>query len=326
MHFRLPSSKCVVDDPSARTRSAPYSPQTMITTRRLTFVTLSTLALAACVPSPEHKRADSTAAVAATAAIDSQTHLATQLAAQKDSLTRIVLQADDFIMQVDKSMSRVKGLPKGKKKNDNLDPLARQVENRKLVMERVDALVARAQATAAQLAKSNKNNVALRQQIAADSALIVELNATIQRQTATIEGLSVRIDSLKNSTQQLATQLATVETETAKAFYIVGKEDDLVKRGVIVREGGANLLLAHPGRTLQIARTLPVDEFTTVDSRGLTEIQVPDSTRRYQLVSRQSLDAAEVSDRKRNTFRGNLHIADASKFWAPSKYLVLVER
>jgi hypothetical protein len=223
-------------------------------------------------------------------------------------------------------MSRVKGLPKGKKKNENLDPLARQVENRKLVMERVDALVARAQATAAQLAKSNKNNAGLRQQIAADSALIVELNATIQRQTATIEGLSIRIDSLKNATQQLSTQLAAVETETAKAFYVVGKEDDLVKRGVIVREGGANLLIAHPGRTLQIARSLPLDEFTTVDSRGLKDIAVPDSNRRYTVVSRQSLDNAQVAERKRNTFKGNLHIADASKFWAPSKYLVLVEQ
>ena len=300
----------------------PHSHLAMITTRRLTIASLSTLALVACGPSPEHKRADSTAAVAAV----QETQLATQLAAQKDSLTHIVLQADDFIMQVDKSMSRVKGLPKGKKKDDNLDPLARQVQNRKLVMERVDALVARAQATAAQLAKSNKNNAGLRQQIAADSALIVELNATIQRQTATIEGLSVRIDSLKNATQQLSTQLATVETETAKAFYVVGKEDDLVKRGVIVREGGANLLIAHPGRTLQIARSLPLDEFTTVDSRGLRDIAVPDSNRRYTVVSRQSLDNAEVADRKRNTFRGNLHIADASKFWAPSKYLVLVEQ
>ena len=241
----------------------------MITTRRLSFATLSALALAACGPSPEHKRADSAAAVATA----EQAQLSTQLSAQKDSLTRIVLQADDFIMQVDKSMSRVKGLPKGKKKNENLDPLARQIENRKLVMERVDALVARAQATAAQLARANSSNVALRQQISADSALIVELNATIQRQTATIEGLSVRVDSLKNATQQLATQLATVETETAKAFYVVGKEDELVKRGVIVREGGANFLIAHPGRTLQIARSLPLDEFTTVDSRGVKEIR-----------------------------------------------------
>ena len=283
---------------------------------------MSALALAAaCGPNQEHVRADSAAAALST----QQTQLATQLAAQKDSLTRVVLQADDFIMKVDASMNKVKGLPHGKK-GQQLDPLARQVENRQLVMERVNALVARAQATASQLAKANKSNAALLAQISRDSAMIADLNATIQRQTATIEGLSVRIDSLKNSTQQLATQLATVETETAKAFYIVGKEDDLVKRGVIVREGGANLLLMHPGRTLQIARSLPVDEFTTVDSRGVKEIQVPDSTRRYQLVSRQSLDAAEVQDRKRNTFRGNLHIADASKFWAPSKYLVLVEQ
>jgi hypothetical protein len=294
----------------------------MITPRLTSFVVLSAFALAACGPTPEHKRADSTAAAAA----EQQTLLASQLAAQKDSLTRVVLQADDFIMQVDKSMSRVKGLPKGKKKNDNLDPLARQVENRKRVMERVDALVARAQATAAQLAKANRNNVALRAQIASDSALIAELNSTIQRQTATIEGLSVRIDSLKSATQQLSVQLAAVETESAKAFYVVGKEDDLVKKGVIVREGGTNLLLIKPGRTLQIARTLPVDQFTTVDVRGLKEITVPDSTRRYRLVSRQSLDAAEVQERKRNTFRGNLHIADASKFWGASKYLVLVEQ
>jgi hypothetical protein len=223
-------------------------------------------------------------------------------------------------------MSRVKGLPKGKKKNANLDPLARQIENRKLVMERVDALVARAQATAAQLAKANQNNAALRAQLASDSALIADLNATIQRQTATIEGLSVRIDSLKNATEQLSVELAAVEQESAKEFYIVGKEDELVKRGVIVREGGANLLFAHPGRTLQIARSLPADQFTTVDSRGMKEITVPDTTRRYRVVSRQSLDNAEVHDRKRNTFRGNLKIADASKFWAPSKYLVLVEQ
>jgi hypothetical protein len=294
----------------------------MNTPRLASFATLSALALTACGPSPEHKRADS-AAAAATA---EQTLLATQLAAQKDSLTRVVLQADDFILQVDKSMSRVKGLPKGRKKNENLDPLARQVENRKLVMERVDALVARAQATASQLAKANRNNAALRAQISSDSALIADLNSTIQRQTATIEGLSTRIDSLKSATQQLSVQLAAVETETAKAFYVVGKEDDLVKKGVIVREGGANLLVFKPGRTLQIARTLPVDQFTTVDVRGVRDIQVPDSTRRYRLVSRQSLDAAEVQDRKRNTFRGNLHIADASKFWEASKYLVLVEQ
>jgi hypothetical protein len=290
--------------------------------RLASFSTLSALALAACGPNQEHVRADSTAAVAAA----EQTQLATQLAAQKDSLTRIVLQADDFISRIDSSMSRVRGLPKGKRADKTLDPLARQVENRRVVMERVDALVTRAQATAAQLAKANKSNKALLAQIAADSAMIADLNATIQRQTVEIAGLSSRIDSLKTAGEQLASTLANVETDNAKVYYVVGREDELVKRGVIVREGGANLLLAHPGRTLQVARTIPTDAFTPVDSREIKVIPMPDSTRHYRIVSRQSLDAAEVQERKKNTFRGNLKIADATRFWAPSKYLVVVEQ
>lgn len=294
---------------------------------RLTPVAvLSALTLAACVPSPEHKAADSTAAAVSTEKINVATQLSTQLAAQKDSLTRMVLQADEFIMHIDSSVSRVKGLPSGKRADSKLDPLARQLVNRKLVMARVDALVKRARATSAALAKSDQSNVALRAQLASDSAMITDLNATIKRQTAMIDALSVRVDSLKTSTQQLASSLTAVETEHNKAFFVIGREEDLLKRGVVVREGGANLLFAHPGRTLQVARTLDPTVFTAVDQRGTKMIPVPDTTRRYRIVSRQSLDAATVDGRDKNSFRGNLTIADASKFWAASRYLVVLEQ
>jgi hypothetical protein len=294
----------------------------MTTLRLAPLVAVTALALSACGPSPEHKIADSTA----TALSQQHAQLATQLAAQKDSLTRIVLAADDFIMQIDSTVSSVKGMPKGKRADRKLDPLARQIVNRKLVMTRVDALVKRARTTAAQLAKANASNVELRKQLAGDSAMITDLNRTIQRQVATIEALSVRIDSLKHESLQLATTIKTLETEQAKAFFVVGKEDDLVKRGVIVREGGANLLFAHPGRTLQVARTLDPQAFTPLDQRGTTVIPMPDSTRRYRIVSRQSLDDAKVADRDKNSFRGNLTIADAGKFWAASRYLVVVQQ
>jgi hypothetical protein len=290
--------------------------------------------LAACTPSAEHKRADSTALALSA----EQQQLSTQLAAQKDSLTRVVLQADDFIMHIDSSMSAVKGLPKGSSADSQLDPLARQIENRKVVMARVDALVERARKTSAQLSASSKSNAALRAQLTSDSTLIAELNVTIARQTATINALSARVDSLSNATQQLGlalndtkasladtkTSLVNAENERNKAFYVIGTEDELVKRGVVVREGGANLLFAHPGRTLQIARSLAADAFTEVDQRQLQTITMPDTTRRYRVVSRQSLDNATVTERDQNSFRGNLRIADAAKFWAPSKYLVLV--
>lgn len=294
----------------------------MTTLRILSLASVATLALAACGPSAEHTRADS----ATTALSTQRTQLAMQLGAQKDSLTRVVLQADDFIVHIDSSVSTVKGLPKNKRSDRKLDPLARQIENRKAVMSRVDALVARAHSTANQLAKANRTNTALRAQMASDSAMIADLGVTIQRQIATIERLSLRIDSLKTETRQLASSLASAETAHNRAYYVIGREDDLVKRGVIVREGGANLLFAHPGRTLQIARQFDPQQFTELDQRGVKVITVPDSTRRYRVVSRQSLDNAEVGDRERDSFKGNLKIADSGRFWAPSRFLVLVEQ
>ena len=278
--------------------------------------------LAACGPSKEHARADSATAAAAS----EQTRLATQLAAQKDSLTRVVLQADEFIMHIDSSISKVKGLPKSKAKTATLDPLAQQIQNRKAVMARVDALVARAQQTASQLARANKDNAALRAQLASDSTMIADLNSTIQRQTAMMGTMTTRIDSLTGETVRLGATIADLETQKAKAFYVIGSEDELLKRGVIVREGGANLLIAHPGRTLQISRTADPNEFTPVDQRATNIISMPDSTSRYKVVSRQSLDYASVSDRDKDTFRGNLKIAEPARFWGPSRFLVIVRQ
>ena len=289
---------------------------------RISLVIVAAAGLAACGPSKEHVRADSATAIAAS----EQTRLATQLAAQKDSLTRVVLQADDFIMHIDSSISRVKGMPKTKAKTATLDPLAQQIQNRKAVMARVDALVARAQQTASQLSRANKNNVALRAQLASDSVMIADLNTTLQRQTATIGDMATRIDSLNGVTQQLGATLAEVQTQSNKAFYVVGSEDELLKRGVIVREGGANLLIAHPGRTLQMSRSANPSEFTAVDQRGTKLISMPDSTQRYKVVSRQSLDYATVDQRDKDTFTGNLKIAEPIRFWGPSRFLVIVRQ
>jgi hypothetical protein len=292
----------------------------MSTTRSISLTLLAAVTLAACGASKEHERQDSVL-VAATM---QKARLAAQLGAQKDSLTRIVLQADDFIMRIDSSVSRVVGSKRGKGTRGQLDPLAQQIDNRRAVMARVDSLVKRAQRTASQLAAANRNNAALRAQLASDSAMIADLNTTIQRQTATIEGLSTRVDSLNGVARELGTTIATLETRHHKAFYVIGREDDLVQKGVVVREGGANLLFAHPGRTLQIARTVSPEVFTAVDQRGTQVIQVPDSTQRYRIVSRQSLDYAAVDGRDRDTFVGNLRIAEPVKFWGPSRFLVIV--
>ena len=291
-------------------------------TRHYSLIFLAAGVLAACGDSREHKLADSLA----TAKAANQQRLTIQLAAQKDSLTRVVLQADDFIQHIDSSVARVIGKPKKGARKATLDPLAQQIENRKAVMQRVDALVARARATAAELKKSQENNKVLSAQLANDEAMINDLNATIQHQTATIAALSTRVDSLSGVTREMGATIATLEAQNNKAFYVIGTEDDLIKRGIIVHEGGANLLFAHPGRTIQMSRTADAAAFTAVDQRGMKLIEMPEPNRRWKVVSRQSLDYAAVDERDNDTFRGNLKITEPNKFWGPSRFLIVVEQ
>lgn len=275
----------------------------------------------ACTSAKERARADS-----ATALANQQKALMARLEAQKDSLGKVVGDADDFIAKVDSTVSRVKGLPKSKRHKDSESPIEDQIQARKDMLKRVNALVVRAQETARELADAKKHeeelkndNDKLKAQVDADALRIAELTSQIDQQAQTIAQMQAKVDTLDMAVNELrATQ--------SKAYYVIGNEDVLIKKGIIVKEGGANLLIARVGRTLVPARTLDRDQFTPIDTRQVHEIEVPDSTRRYQIVSRQSLDDAEAPQRDGPSFRGNLKIKDSDKFWAQSKYLIIVER
>jgi hypothetical protein len=283
------------------------------------------VAIAACSNARDRARADS-----AQAAAEEQLRLTTQLAAQKDSLTSVVIDADRFISQIDSQISRVKGLPaKASARKDLEGPLEEQLEARKLMLARVKALVERSRQTASQLAESRRResalkgeNAKLQEELRKDEQMIADLGATIERQTMTIATLQTRVDSLTAESERLGVQVRSLN----KAYYVIGREGDLVKQGIVVREGGANLLVARVGRTLQPARKLRPELFTPVDQRSVVEIAVPDTTKRYRIVSPQNLDFAEVAHRDKSTFRGNLKIRDAEQFWGPSRYLIIVQR
>ena len=294
--------------------------------RRSIAVMAILASIGACKMSHEAARADSVQTA-------EQLKLTNQLAAQKDSLMTVVLDADKFISQIDSQITKVKDVPAPKRKKDSESPIQDQLQARKDLLVRVDALVQRAQTTARELAAS-RGHV---KRLAADSAqfvqtvdnnqkMILELNATIQRQTTRLASMQVQVDSLAGANAKLGTELSLLQTSSNKVYYVIGREDDLLKKGIVVREGGANLLLAHPGRTLQPARTLDASLFTAIDQREVHEITVPDSSRQYAIVSRQSLDDADVAFRDRTAFKGNLKIKDADRFWSPSKYLIIVER
>ena len=286
----------------------------------LSFV-LMTL-LAACETKKERARADSLQAIT-----DRQLALTTALSSQKDSLMRAIFESDSLLTRIDSQIRSVKGLPAKKRvKREYESPLQEQVLRRKELSERVDQLVQRARVTANELAESRKReqelrgkNDTLQLRIEDDQRIIAELGAKVQEQTATIAGLELRVDSLIVETRVIGERYY-------RAYYVVGTEDELLERGIVEREGGANLLIARIGRTLQPARALDLEYFTAIDRRDVREIPLPDSTKRYAVVSRQSLDHAEVTERDNAEFRGHLRIPDSERFWGNSRYLILVAK
>jgi regulator of replication initiation timing len=293
------------------------------------FLLLGLASVAVACSSPRDKaRADSAQALAT-----QQRVLMDKLTAQRDSVSQLLGDANVFIGHIDRSISRVKGLGPAANKKGTESGLEDQLRARKDMLRRVDALVERARETAGEVtalkkrqaelladnAKLGEENKALKDSLAANEQRIASMMSSIEQQAQTIALLQSRLDDLGKD-------LADVRTAYAKAYYVIGTEDELIQKGVIVKEGGANLLIKRVGRTLVPARELPVDAFSPIDTREVHRIEMPDTTRKYQIVSRQSLDDAKVTLRDGNQFRGPLEIAESEKFWSPSKYLIIVQR
>jgi len=296
--------------------------------KRLWLVPLIAFPIA-CSSPRDRARADSATALAA-----QQRVMMEKLAAQRDSVSRVLGDADSFIGEIDKSISRVKGLPANTHPKRNSESgIEDQLQQRKSMLRRVDALVARARETSRQvtelqdhqtqlLAENGKltaETQRLRDSVDAAVRRIAEMDASLDQQAKTIASLEARIDDLGK-------EISAARTAYSRAYYVIGTESELIEKGVVVKEGGTNLLIKRIGRTLVPARELPKDVFTTIDTRDVHTIDIPDTTRKYQIVSRQSLDDAKVAVRDGAYFRGALEIPEADRFWSTSRYLIIVQR
>ena len=93
---------------------------------------------------------------------------------------------------------------------------------------------------------------------------------------------------LDGTWERLNDELRVSLASNARVYYIIGREDELLKKGVIVKEGGMNLLVGRVGKTVQASRSLDPSVFTAIDARQVSTIPMPDSTRTYRVISRQS--------------------------------------
>jgi hypothetical protein len=266
----------------------------------------------------------------------------TAVSAEKDSL--LVLAADNAKLMSDISaeVARVKAPAATAGSAEGV------AVTRETVLADIQQLTARITETEDRLLKSQERVDALakentRLQTAAKDFQRATANfqATIANQKETIAALTTELTTLRETNVRLSTENVTlaqerlVLTDTVNAmtlrdntvYFAIGTKDELKARGLIEEEGGSRVLFVfgRRGRTVVPARVLDPTQFTAVDKRQMLEIPLPLPDRAYRIASRQDLSALETQPDEEGRFKGTLRIADPERFWATSKYLILVQ-
>jgi hypothetical protein len=238
-----------------------------------------------------------------------------------------------LISDIDKDLAAVRGL---KSKQATATNVAETEANASSKLEgiqgKVRALIARLNASEARVRKMRQDELAHAQvdsqqvgRLAEYERSIADMRATVERQQAEIVVLTQRVDSLTTANTVLIARTGEMSAREDSVFVAIGSEKDLMKRGLIKKEGGTKLMFGR-GKTIVAARHLEPAQFQTISKLKDLTISLPDPNKTYRVVTRQDMHFAEPQDPKKGMVKGSLKISDPNAFWGGSKYLILVEQ
>jgi len=297
------------------------------------------VALSACTDTATRARADSLSAALASASAerDSLQGLMQGTSADKDRALAQVVEASKFADEVDAELRKVRGLSSkvGVTKSDESGK-TEAAAAQKDILNRLTQMRQRLAARQRQVTALLDTMKTMRADSSAAATLLADLNARLATRDKEIATFQEEIRALRTQNAQLTVEKAVL-TDTVKAmdvrenkvFYIVGSRRQLIADKLVTEEGGSRgLLIVKLGKTLVPARTLDESRFTRADRREVLTIPLPRSDRPYRIVSRHDVGLIEAAKKEKDgAFRGeNIRITDPVKFWAASRYLIIVEK
>jgi hypothetical protein len=261
--------------------------------------------------------------------------------AQKDSLLTEVLETTQFVSDLNSELAKAKvasmeigedrGVPGAQQ-----DKAERQATLGKIrqVIDRLNQSEAKLTETENQVKNAKTRNARLLAQIATYKQTIEDLKTAAEQQRAETEAiiadqrnqiatLAGRVDTLNWEKGWLIDTVAHLTAYKNRVYYAVGTKDELIKNGVVTKEGSKFLFFG--GTRLEPARRPNLDAFTMIDKTQTLSIPLPRTDKQYKIVSRQSPDflAGDVSEK--GEVKGVLEIGSPEEFWSASKYLILVQ-
>lgn len=263
------------------------------------------------------------------------------LVAIKNDLINEVMASTQFVNDINSQIAKVHNL-EVKRPGIQLtreSELSKVKDERDAVLGRITAVVARLDAAEARIAslrarasKLARRDSSLMGQIATYEKTIADLRGTVEqqrtqmqaiidKQNVQIASLSQRVDTLQRESVALGDTVTHLTTEKNTAYYVIGTKDELVKKGILVEEGHKRFLV-FGGRRLEPARELDTTGFTRIDRLRDRTIKLPDGE--YEILSRQNPVYAVPDSARDGKITGALNIQQPDRFWASSRFLILV--
>jgi hypothetical protein len=262
--------------------------------------------------------------------------------AQKDSLLTEVLETTQFVSDLNSELAKAKAIAVSGEGTDRGMPGAQlDSEERKATLERIQQVIARLNESEAKLTVTEnrvKNakirNARLLAQITTYKQTVEDLKTAAEQQRAEqeaiiadqrtqIANLSGQVDELNVQTASLRDTVVHLTAYKNRVYYAVGTKDELLKNGVVTKEGSKFLFFG--GTRLEPARKPNLDAFKMLDKTQTVSIPLPRPDKRYKIVSRQSPEYLTGQVRENGQVEGVVEIAQPEEFWSASRYLILVE-
>lgn len=284
-------------------------------------------------------------ALAATACVskseyDKQLEQVASISSEKDSLLKEVVATSQFIAEVNGELDKVKNNQPVAATGGEMEQLS-PTQQRQALAERVKGLTERLRESEERLAQSRRRvsqltatNATAQAQMASFDSTIKQFQVIIDNQKAEIVALLDQVSiltsenmALRETNTQLEVQRATLSADNASltteqntVYWVAGKKEELLQRGIIEQRGG----MLGIGKTQVLARTLETGDFTAADRTALLEIPLPDPTKWYRIITTNDMAGLDAppADGK---FKGSIKITAPQVFWRSSKFLVLME-
>jgi hypothetical protein len=274
---------------------------------------------------------------------------AKQVSAEKDSLLNEVLETTKFVSDLNTELAKVKSV------GVSPVPASEQTasgaaQERVAALGRIKETIARLNEAEQKLeqqtqraSRMGRRNERLLAQLESAKQTVADLKAAAERQEAEytavidrqkveIAALTSRVDTMTLVNEQLsATNVALTDTVGQltdyknTVYYVVGTKKELMERGVVTKEGSKFLIFG--GTHIVPARDLNPEAFTRADKTHDLTIALPRDDKNYRIISRQSpqflASSSLTQDGKK--LHGAIQIESPEEFWAPSKYLIVVE-